>query len=770
MTHSSTPVSEVLQTRILHTEKEKDIYTPIFFRLNAPAEQQRFFNLLQQFPHIRVYDQIQSQLKELVKSRKPSTTLSAAEIEKDITETLGSKSYHEYGVWVYYPWCDRIVHILDEAEFIELRTDRNRYKITIREREILATKKIGVIGLSVGQSVSLTMAMERSFGELRIADFDELEITNLNRLRSGVYNMGIKKTVLVAREIAEIDPFLKVTCFHDGIRENNLDDFLLKDDKLDLLIDECDSVDIKINCRIAAKKYGIPVVMEASDRGTIDIERFDLENNRPILHGFIEHLDISKLKDLKTNEEKVPYILPIAGVETLSARMKASAMEVGQTISTWPQLASAVTLGGGITADVCRRILLNLLHQSGRYFIDIEELISDPALPRKKLFETQPEELTLEKMKSLADKISSAKEQNKIDESVVEKLVEAAVMAPSAGNNQPWKWYFNGSRLFLYHDKLRSRSYGDFENMASYMALGTALENLRLKAAAEKLETNISLFPLAPGEMNPVAIIEFIDNKKIPVDELIKYIGVRCTNRNIGKPALINPEIKKEIIGAVTNVHGSSLQLIDEQGKLKQLAGIISRAEKLRIFIPEGHYDLFEKELRWSIDAAEQSKDGLDLRTFDLSASEAVGLRLARDPKAIELISEWNGGGGLERITRKAVLSSSAIGFLTMPGFTPSNCVNAGMAVERAWLTATKNQLAVQPLLAPLFHWARIVYGKKETMPAAIRNQFLELYEEFKTIVDMEQNQTGLFLFRLGYANEPAIKSLRLDIKDTYFS
>jgi tRNA A37 threonylcarbamoyladenosine dehydratase len=62
------------------------------------------------------------------------------------------------------------------------------------------------MGLSVGQSVSLALAMERSFGELRIADFDELDLSNINRIRTGVYNLKIQKTVIVAREIAEIDP------------------------------------------------------------------------------------------------------------------------------------------------------------------------------------------------------------------------------------------------------------------------------------------------------------------------------------------------------------------------------------------------------------------------------------------------------------------------------------------------------------------------------------------------------------------------------------
>src|SRR5690606_28165771 len=194
------------------------------------------------------------------------------------------------------------------------------------------------------------------------------------------------------------------------------------------------------------------------------------------------HLDISKYHLLKTNEDKLPYLLAFAGIETLSVRMKASAIEVGQSISTWPQLASAVTMGGGITADVCRRILLDQYHQSGRYFIDLDELIGDPVEPAAS-FSYNAEKLTLDKIKqyvALLPNLSDAEHINNPD--IVNALAQAALLAPSPGNNQPWKWHFNGNHLVLFHDVERSISYGDFEHMASYMSFGTAIENVRLKA------------------------------------------------------------------------------------------------------------------------------------------------------------------------------------------------------------------------------------------------------------------------------------------------
>lgn len=356
------------------TEK---IHKPVFFQLSNASDKKKLSKLLDETTDLSVFDEILGQVEEFVKTQNPKIIFSKIELTETAKKHIGSIPYEEYGVWVYYPWSKKLVHILDEKEFVTVRTNRNQYKITPEEGILLSKKIIGIIGLSVGQSIALTIAMERTCGELRIADYDILELSNLNRIRTGISNLSIAKTVAVAREIVEIDPFFKVTCFHDGITEENIDGFFTKDGKLDVLVDECDGLSIKILCRQKAKEYGIPVVMDTSDRGMIDVERFDLEPNRAIFHGLIDHLDISKVKEAKTNEEKIPFILSIVGINTISHRLRKSMVEVGKTISTWPQLASSVVLGGGLGADVCRRILLDEYHDSGRYFVDAEELICD---------------------------------------------------------------------------------------------------------------------------------------------------------------------------------------------------------------------------------------------------------------------------------------------------------------------------------------------------------------------------------------------------------
>jgi molybdopterin/thiamine biosynthesis adenylyltransferase len=360
----------------INTELSNNIYQPVFFRLNKPQDKEQYELLLQAKNPIVIYDEIEGQLRELIKSLNPSIRIKQEEYPDLIKKHIGASSITDYGVWVFYPWSNKLIHLLDEDEFVEVRTNRNRNKITKEEQQLLRTKKIGIVGLSVGQSIALTLAMERTCGELRLADFDIAELSNLNRLRTGVHNLGVKKTIIAAREIAEIDPFIKIKLFDDGLHKNNMDAFFTEDGNLDLFIEVCDSLDIKIESRFKARSLKIPVVMDTNDRGMLDVERFDLEPERPILHGLAGDLDPEKIQVL-TDAEKLPYVLKIVGADSISLRLKQSMAEIGKTINTWPQLASSVILGGAVSTDVSRRILLNQYHSSGRYYVDFDEIVSD---------------------------------------------------------------------------------------------------------------------------------------------------------------------------------------------------------------------------------------------------------------------------------------------------------------------------------------------------------------------------------------------------------
>ncbi len=748
-----------------HTQKFNHIYKPIKLNLSNEEDVIQFNKIIEEQPHLQVFDTIKLQVKELVKCLQPFLALNPANVDAAVEKRFADIPEHEYGVWFYYPWSNKLVHLLNEEEFTIVRTNRNKHKITEEEQQILATKKIGVMGLSVGQSVSLTLAMERGFGELRIADFDELDLSNINRIRTGVHHIQLKKTVIVAREIAEIDPYLNVVCFHDGITEENIQQFLTEGGKLDLLIDECDSFDIKINSRKIARELQIPVLMEGSDRGTIDIERFDLDPQRPILHGMVDHLDMDKYSSLTTFDERIPYITAVTGLETLSPRMKASAVELMATISTWPQLASAVTFGGGVSADLSRKILLNNLKISGRFFLDLDELIADPPT------EIKPSENVVEKQAlSIAD-IETFIEQNNLNdwdntgkelsEQSLFQLIEAAKKAPSGGNNQPWRFHYQNKQLHLFLEESATGAYLDPQLISSYTSIGAAIENLLLTAATLNLKVNWQLTPqLAPKHL---AIFSFSDSNGPSEQEKVlqKQIEARHTNRKAPPKQEISDADIDYLSGLVQQNSGIEITFIKDPAKINALSKIATQADLLRMFIPEAHEDFITREMRWTPTEANEREDGIGIHTLDLSNNDQSGIRMLRDRRMIDFLEKIKGGSAFGRLLAQQFNTSSAIGLISIPNNDVSSWIDCGIAAERMWLGATNLDFQIHPVNVPLIFFYKNSIEKNLTLAEEKRIELTKAENELNIIFDEPKNQIPAFMFRIFKASASPERTIR---------
>lgn len=758
-------VTNPLHVLIEKTKNTNDTYKPLILNISNEEDNRLFGEIIRNADGLQVYDTIREQAAELIKCLRPTVVFSPpSELQNEVKQKLGDNP-DAYGVWVHYPWVNKLVHLLPEEEFAIVRTNRNKHKITAEEQDQLATKKIGVMGLSVGQSVSVTLAMERGFGELRIADFDELDLSNINRIRTGVQNIKLRKTVIVAREIAEIDPFLKVVCFEDGITAANINDFLTANGKLDLLIDECDSFDIKINARKLAKSLQIPVLMEGSDRGTIDIERFDLEPNRPVLHGMVAHLDMDKFKDLKTFDDKIPYITAVTGIETLSPRMKASAVELMSTISTWPQLASAVTFGGGVTADLSRKILLNTLKVSGRFFLDLDEMIKDEEVPQSLTSATEiPAPLSRYEITDFVSKNQFPISQHigiQLDDEQLLTLIEAAKLAPSGGNNQPWKWHYQNRLLHLFLDQSQALAYLDPQYISSYISMGAAVENLLLAAAKLQLTVNWQFTPeFAPQH---IAVFNFDKGYSPSVEELEleQHIPLRHTNRKSPPRQLLATADFDYLTNIVAQTTGARLTFVTDEDKLKTLAKIAVQTDLLRMFIPEAHEDFISREMRWTTAEADEMQDGIGIHTLDLNNNDQIGIRLLRDRKMVEFLKKINGGNAFDKLLTQQFTTSSAIGLITMPNSSVKSWLNCGIAAEKMWLAASALDLKIHPVNVPLLFFYKNVVDNSLNLPNKMKQNLINAERELNQTFNKPEDETAMFMFRIFKASASPERTVR---------
>lgn len=779
-------MTDPMLTNILTSKKilAKDfVCEPVFFDLKIKVDNDKLLTLLKANPSIEVQDEINGQLAELIKLRNPKKKFTSSELNIAVKGYLNNTPPINYGVWVYYPWLNKLTHILDEEEFIEVRTNRNQYKITPEEKKILSKKKIGIIGLSVGKAIALTIALERICGEIVLADFDVIELSNLNRIQTGAHNFGLKKTIIVAREISEIDPYLKVTCYHDGITVENVNDFFTKDGKLNICIEVCDGLHTKIFTRQKAKELQVPVVMNSSDRGTTDIERFDLDPNLPILHGLIDHLDLSLVIKAKTNEEKVPYLLPMLGIETSSERLKASMLEIEETITTWPQLASGVVFGGGICTDVCRRILLNQFTKSGRYFVDTEQHINDEVEDYVSANSLETENIkptpdtNIDHYKQILQESNSKlsfvddADNSELTNVEVKELVKHGIMAPTAGNMQPWKWIYQNKKLILIHDTARGKSILNYRDTASLIGLGAAAENVILKSRQMGYNVKVKKFSLG---LKSEIYAEFTFYKKAKGNgaqfennkfkELVDAIPNRVTNRTLGKRVPLEEGVEEYLQNVIKTTDGAELQVFGDSKKIEELKDIITEIDWIIMTNKECHSQ-FMHEIRWNKKEVEQTKDGLDINTFDITPTDRAGLIVARNWGVTKHLKKWGLGKEFGKMSRKAIDACSALGLITMPKSYPDSYFDGGRAIQKVWLASTVKGVAFQPLSLSTFLSERIADNNFEGLED-VKEKILKLYQKLKLVCDIKDDRSDIFLFRLSYAEDPKVTPLRRPVND----
>lgn len=287
-----------------------------------------------------------------------------------------------YGNWFYFPWSGRLVHFPPKEDLRALRTSRNRNLINSKEQSLLYKGTILVAGMSVGSNAIEALVSQGIGGRYILVDMDYLEPSNLNRIRTPYHHIGLHKIDSIAQKISEIDPYLEQIHYKKGLHEENLENVL--NENPDICIDEIDNLKMKILLRYKAREKSLPVIMAADDGDNVllDIERFDKEDNLPLLHGYIPKETENKIltnDNIPRSETGAIIGKYFVGLENTPLRMFQSLTEVGKTLPSWPQIGGAATLAGVTLAYCAKKILLKQPLNNGRFVIGPDEQL-DPSI------------------------------------------------------------------------------------------------------------------------------------------------------------------------------------------------------------------------------------------------------------------------------------------------------------------------------------------------------------------------------------------------------
>lgn len=353
------------------------------------------------------------------------------------------------------------------------------------------------------------------------------------------------------------------------------------------------------------------------------------------------------------------------------------------------------------------------------------------------------------------------------------EIVRAAGLAPSPDNNQPWRFRCEARRLFVEHDAARALP-SDVDGMFDLQSLGAAIENACIAGRQFGWAGTVRCLDAISAPV--VAQIEFVSGAE--PDPLFPLLAERRTSRRGYSRRPPNEETLARLAGeAGAAAGGVEIDWIAERTRIRRLANLVAAGDRLRFEYRAFHEELF-RQLRFTPDEVERSRDGLDLRLLALPPGGGLTLRMLRSWKLTSALNRCGLSKLLTLPSAAAVRRSGVIGVLSVESGSARELIAAGRALERLWLAAAGEKLCVHPLGSlPILlrRLERSAGGDAAAAPpadsaldasgvslsAAHRRLSERIRGELRKLAPAVAARTVTMLLRVGYGPQEKIKSLR---------
>ncbi len=367
--------------KIHNSSKSQPAPDPVVIKMDKPDAQKQLQTLIKNSEPQAIVDNYAEQYAELLLSKNAHLYRANHEVQVDSIKNLLDEHYGKadpwtLGAWSYFPWSGQLIHVLNQEDFEDLRTIRNRELITKSEQATLLDFSAACFGMSVGSAGALALAISGISRKIKLIDGAVISGSNLNRILTGVESVGTSKAEVIGRKIYEMNPYAQIYRT-DKVTAENIETILDGNCSTNLVIDEIDDIEMKVRLRIEARKRKIPVIMasELGDTVILDVERYDLEPNRPLFHNAIPDIEEVAKNPPENHREWMKYAVKILDPKNMPIKLQKSLLKIGSTVVTHPQLGATVMMTGGILAFAAKNIALGGALESGRYTISLENML-----------------------------------------------------------------------------------------------------------------------------------------------------------------------------------------------------------------------------------------------------------------------------------------------------------------------------------------------------------------------------------------------------------
>lgn len=345
------------------------------------------------------------------------------------------------------------------------------------------------------------------------------------------------------------------------------------------------------------------------------------------------------------------------------------------------------------------------------------------------------------------------------------KILDLARWAPSGDNTQPWRFEIvSDDHIAIHGFDTRDWCLYDFDGHPSHMAHGALLETLRIAATGFGLEARWTIRPGCP-DTAPIYDVRLQEAPGLAPDPLLPHIKTRVVQRRPMRTTPLTDTQRARLAGAPGP--GFQVQFFESFAERLAVAKLLWGNAHVRLTCPEA-YAVHKKIIEWG---ARFSKDRIPEEAVGVDPLTAGLMRwVMQSWGRVEFFNRYLLGTVAPRIQLDflpAMACSAHV--LLRPLRLPKSlddCVAAGVAMQRLWLTVADLGLYLQPQMTPvIFRWYA-QSGKPVSASPAMNRAVASLAGRFDAIVGADTQAPFAFFCRLGFGPAPRSRSLRKDLRD----
>ena len=644
---------------------------------------------------------------------------------------------------------------------------RNIGWLTPKEQASLRSKRVAIAGLGgVGGSHLLTLT-RLGIASFTIADFDTFDLVNFNRQTgANLGTIGRRKTDVLAERAMEINPELDLKILHEGIHEDNVNEFLTN---TDLYVDGLDFFAVSARRMVfkACTDLGIPAITAAPLGMGAALLNF--------LPGKMTFEEYFRLEGQAEPEQLLRFLLGLSPA-MLQNRYLVERSTIDLANHRGPSTPMGCNLCAGVAATEALKILLGrgkvTAAPRGVHFDAYQNRLVRTWRPGGNSNPLQQFSLTVarKQLVSLQQSKTSTQGTTSAYNRPIEQILDKARWAPSGDNAQPWRFEIvDDNHVVVHGHDTRDHCIYDLRGRASQLAHGILLQTLQIAASEHGLRADFVRRQDAP-ETSPTIEVTLTKAKDIQANPLLPCITTRTVNRRRLSTRPLSPAEHSELANSLET--GYRVIWIESFRDRLRFARLLFRNGGLRLHMPEA-FETHRSIIQWNSNLSE-----------DRIPDKAVGL----DPMGRRLM-HWAMDGGWSRVNfLNTYLGGSLIPRLELdfiPGIACAahfliiaskptesidDYINAGMAVQRFWLTAARLGLALQPEMTPLIFDAYVRDNIEFTRHQPSLRLAHALSTELSAIISPDSTTRAVFMGRVGAGPQPSARSVRRPLDDLIVS